>query len=489
MSPKIVIIGSGIGGSGIGALLAVSTNADIALFEKNTILGGRCASYDKKDDQGRSWKFDIGCHIFSTCNRGPLGEILHRCGKSLKWSYTRNPGPRVNVMGIELSSVTKTKKRKGKVKKEKKSFTDFVRSIPIEETDKYDTIPLIDLLNDFYGPNRGEINKLMYSMQAGVMFGTDPLSTSAGEFLRCIGDNARKMSMGYPIGGTGAIPEAYCDIIVEKGGQIYTGKNGLVKRIIVEDNNVKGVEAGPDDKFFEADIVIANSDIKTTGFKLIGEKYFSKDYVNYIQRLKWGGQVCSIKIGVDIIVTDQKMLTYVPKMDRQDMQGIFTSPDRIKDIDFTKLGVPKLTALLIVPISNHDPALAPDGCQNIHGVSPTAFGSMVKWSKADEKKWEQTCLNTLLTLWPEIEDHIVIQDFISTTLLNARFGKEGAGTGIAQSIDQVGNKRPSMISPIEGLYYCSGDAGGWGIGTELPARAALELFEIFKKKRILNFSN
>jgi hypothetical protein len=220
--------------------------------------------------------------------------------------------------------------------------------------------------------------------------------------------------------------------------------------------------------------------------KLIGEQYLPSDYVKYVKELKWGGQVCSVKLGIDTIITDQKMLTYVPKMKGDEVIGQIMNPKAdIKAWDLAKLGVPEKTALLIVPISNHDPALAPKGCQNIHAVSPTAFGSLVKWSHADEKKWEQTCLNTFFTLWPEMEKHIVIQDFVSTSLLEARFGKEGAGTGIAQSIDQVGEKRPSMVSPIRGLYYCSGDAGGWGIGTELPARAALELFQYFQDQKIV----
>lgn len=488
MTSKIVIIGSGIGGSGIGALLATSTKANIELFERDKILGGRCASYEKMDAQGRTWKFDIGCHIFSTCDKGPLGEILQRCGKTLQWSYTQNPGPRVNVMGIELSSVTKIKKRKSTPEKTAPApnFSAHAKAMPIEDTWQYDAMPLINYLDNFYGSTKGQINKIMFSMQAGVCFGTDPQSTSTGEFLRCIGDNARKMSMGYPLGGTGAIPEAFCEAIKEKSGKIFLGKEGNVKKIVVEDNKVKGVEAGPDNAFHEADIVIANSDIKTTVLKLIGEQHLPRDYVKYVKDLKWGGQVCSVKLGVDTILTDQKMLTYVPKMKESDVIGQIMNPKAdIKSWNLAKLGVPEKTALLIVPISNHDPALAPEGCQNIHAVSPTAFGNLVKWSHADEKKWEQTCLNTFFSLWPEMEKHIVIQDFVSTSLLEARFGKEGAGTGIAQSIDQVGGKRPSMVSPIDGLYYCSGDAGGWGIGTELPARAALDLFQYFRDKKIV----
>ena len=293
--------------------------------------------------------------------------------------------------------------------------------------------------------------------------------------------------MGYPIGGTGIIPETYCDVIRENKGKIFLGKEGRVNKVVIDNNEIQGVEAGPDNEFYEADMVIANADIKTTVYKLVGEKNFPKDYVKYVKDLKWGGQVCSVKIGIDTVITDQKMLTYVPKMDRENvLQAMISDPEKIGKVDFGSLGVPEKTALLIVPISNHDPALAPEGCQNLHAVTPTAFGGMIKWGKEDEKKWEQACLNTFASLWPEIEDHIVLKEYVSTSHLEARFGKEGAGTGIAQSIDQVGKKRPSMISPIKGLYYCSGDAGGWGIGTELPARSALELFEILQTHKFSN---
>ena len=94
---KILIIGSGIGGSGIGALIAKETSHQVQLFEKNKLIGGRCASYEKKDSEGRKWIFDVGCHIFSTSDKGPLGDILNRCGKGNKVSYPKgNPTGRNN---------------------------------------------------------------------------------------------------------------------------------------------------------------------------------------------------------------------------------------------------------------------------------------------------------------------------------------------------------------------------------------------------------
>ncbi len=485
---KVIIIGSGIGGSAIGALISKHYKVDITLFEQNNIIGGRCGSYIKKDDEGREWIFDVGCHIINASDKGPLGKVMELVGKAkdFKWSYTRNPGPRVNIMGMELKASGATRKRKSdKAKKKKPSLLHQIKEMSDEEIEKWNYISLKEFLDQKMG-NKNLLLKLMYSMQAGVMFGTSPSETSAGEYLRCTKLNALTMSMGYPYGGCGAIPETYCDVIRENNGKIIMGKEGKVKKIIIENNKVVGVEVGPNNEFYNADIVIANSDIKTTVLKLVGEKHFDKSYVERIKNLKWGGQVCSLKIGLDKKITDHKMLTYVPKMEGFE-NALKAIEGELENLDFTEMGVPEKSAQLIVPVSNHDPSLAPEeGFQNIHTVTPTAFGKMVKWSKKDEDKWRECCINSLASLWPEIEDHIIVSDFISTSHLEARFGKEGAGTGIAQSIDQVAERRPSQVSPIEGLYYSSGDAGGWGVGTELAAQSALELWDYFVKNKIFD---
>jgi phytoene dehydrogenase-like protein len=491
---KIIIIGSGIGGSGVGALISKETNHDLTLYEQATILGGRCASYIKKDNQGRNWKFDVGCHIFSTGEKGPLGEILRRIDKPLKWSLTRNPGPRIIVMGMDMSKriadISK-KKGEGKGKSEadvKPSYFRDLEAMSMEETHNYDYVPLTKFLDAYFGSGKAVSQKMMYSMQAGVMHGVGAEEVSAGEYIRCAADNARSYSMGYPYGGTGAIPEAYCAAIREKGNQVFIGKEGQVHKIVVDDGVVKGVEVGKDKEFQEAEIVIANSDIKTTVFKLVGEKHFNQEYLHYIKKLTWGGMVCSLKLGLDKVMTDQKMLTYVGRIGDMKTSFMAAMLQPGIDIDPTKLPIPEKTVLFVVPISNHDPALAPPGCQNIHVVSPTSYGRMVLWDKEGDKKWEQACINTLKEFLPDIEDHIVVRDFVSTSYLNAYFGKEGAAIGVAQSIDQIGAKRPSQISPIKGLYNCSFDVGrtAWGIGTEAAARAALDLFEVLQRN---NFAN
>ncbi|MBD3230709.1 MAG: NAD(P)-binding protein [Candidatus Lokiarchaeota archaeon] len=480
---KVIIIGSGIGGSGIGAMLAKNTQSKVVVFEKNEIIGGRCGSYIKKDELGREWNCDVGTHIFGNSDKGFLGDILRECDASekVKWAYVRNPGPRINIMGQELSfslkkkgKSKKRKRRKKKRKSKKKSFKDLITEMSYEDTYQYDDVPLYKWLSD------NKQDTFMYGLQAGLMFGTPPTTTSAGEFLRCSKKNAENRAFGYCYGGTGAIPKAYCSIIEENAGTIHI--KSKVNRIVIEDNKVKGVEVGKDNTFHPADLVISNADIKTTANELVGSKYLDKEYINYVNGLSWGGQVCSLKLGIDIEITHHKWLNYVPKMDPNMMKAV-SGGGSLDDISPTD--VPEKSVLMIVPISNLDPALAPDGCQNLHCVTPTLGGRDLPMEerKKISKKWEQCCLNTLLDLWPEIDGHIMYQDFVSDVFLEKKFGKEGAGTGIGQEIGQVGKNRPKQKMPVDNLYLSSGDAGGWGVGTELAAKSALDLYDILIKEK------
>jgi phytoene dehydrogenase-like protein len=73
---KAIVIGSGIGGSGIAALLQHSGAFDVSLFEKNHLIGGRFSSYNKD-----GFRLDIGCHLVANCDKGTLGEILNIVGE------------------------------------------------------------------------------------------------------------------------------------------------------------------------------------------------------------------------------------------------------------------------------------------------------------------------------------------------------------------------------------------------------------------------
>lgn len=53
----------------------------------------------------------------------------------------------------------------------------------------------------------------------------------------------------------------------------------------------------------------------------------------------------------------------------------------------------------------------------------------------------------------------------------------GPAISTAQTPNQVGACRPSVTTPIRGLYLAGDNAGGRGIGTELAADSAMECAE------------
>ena len=73
----VIVIGCGIGGLSIAALLSrKKPGSKILLLERNSSVGGRLFSYEKE-----GFKLDIGAHAFSRSDKGPIGEILRLIGQ------------------------------------------------------------------------------------------------------------------------------------------------------------------------------------------------------------------------------------------------------------------------------------------------------------------------------------------------------------------------------------------------------------------------
>ena len=93
---KINIVGSGIGGSGVGALLA-NIGFNVELFEKNSLPGGRFCTYEKE-----GFHIDVGCHMLANCESGTCGTILDQIGMPIQWSHVAEPGPLLHFQGASI---------------------------------------------------------------------------------------------------------------------------------------------------------------------------------------------------------------------------------------------------------------------------------------------------------------------------------------------------------------------------------------------------
>jgi len=450
---KVIIIGCGIGGSGAGTLLA-RDGFEVEIFERTGFIGGRFASYFKGD-----FKIDVGCHIIGNCDQGPLGAILDRVGEGerVKWSYTKKPGPTF-IYG-----------------KERLKFPSGAAQLGFSQDDLAKIFQLYSDLagmgdREFLELNSVDINTFLkryldddrlrsiFAYLTGMYFVITDFITPTGEWARCQQEIVQKMASGYPIGGTGAIPEAFARVIEQNGGKVHL-KRGA-KRILIEGGRA---QAG-------ADIVISNADIKTTITELVGEERYEPAFVERVKAYEWSEGAFTVKVALDKKITDDKLIMY---LDPENLIG--------EAMVIAQGGIPRKAPLLMIPvISNLDPTSCPEGCQLI--LAGTACRPPLDSPPEDWKKWEQAWMNALYDIFPDMEKHVLWVEHTSQKWINQMFGESGCVIGVAQSVTQVGPNRPPMVDPaVKNLYHCSADSGVHGIGGELAADAALRAHALVRE--------
>lgn len=452
----IVVIGSGIGGTAIGALLA-SNQLKTLLIEKNKLVGGRCSTYEKE-----GFKVDYGVHSFARSQHGPLGEVLNKIGlkDAIEWSIVK---PNEGSWHFETNFYQFPADFRKLIPKEDTIglLNLMSETTKIENTHELDTTSVKSWLNKY------TTNTLLHSyfyIICGLYFVIPYHTVSTGEFIRCLTTLNKHMSVGYPKGGCISIPLAYVDGIRKNGGSVKT--ENIVNEIIIEDNNVKGVKLDTGD-FISSKIVISNAGIKETVNTLVGRKYFDKNFLKEVDNLKYSVSALTFKIALKKPLSPYKIVVSFTSEDPEEKFNSILKGKVPEEIDF------------FIPIpSNYHPSMAPKGCQLM-----TAGTFVPKESFENNKdKWIENSMNTLESVFPGLTKNLLWYDITTPHDIETLWGKEGAVIGISQATEQVGVNRPPISLPIEGLYMVGGDAGGWGIGTELAAQSALDCSEIILKK-------
>ncbi|NVM52465.1 MAG: NAD(P)/FAD-dependent oxidoreductase [Candidatus Helarchaeota archaeon] len=461
-SYDVIIIGSGIGGTGVGALLAYK-GLKILLLEKHAFIGGRCSSYKKEGFTVSSY-----VHAFSSSDKGALGEILRKIEMPDEIDWVQQSIAPLNFKGTEINIP---------VTSDIKKFLEVVKQMPIPPEELDDLLKVnmsmvslslkklraLDNIDIRSWLSQYTSNKFIHTMMAflsGASFVIPYYEASTSEYIRIIRNMITAGHGGYPRGDCIAIPQAYCRGIEKYKGTIRLDSG--VQRILVENNEIIGVEL-INGEVIKAKIIISNAGIKNTVLNLIGEKHFDKNYVDYVKQLKYSWSAIVLKIALDKKITDKNAFIYFPTDN---------PTEYFRQIE--KEGqIPESLFLWVVIPSNLDPSLAPPGKQLICCGSPLPYSKQEDW-----KKWLDQCYETLVNLIPDIPKHQLWIDTVTPTDIERMVGEQGAVIGIAQTTDQVGEKRPPIKSPLKGLYFVGAEAGGWGIGTELAANSALECAKI-----------
>jgi phytoene dehydrogenase-like protein len=467
---KVVVIGSGPGGSSCAALLA-SRDFDVTLLEQNDFIGGKCSTYEEN-----GFKVDTGIHMFATGPSGPHGQAARELGVAQPW-LIRDPSETMvmNDKGFfylyqkttrpaalkELAMAQVTGKQKVDVlntlRRSLKSFgfpgvlrelSAVAKALP-GIVAKYDDTTVRDFLHLF--TDDVGIHRAMNCLSMLLL--VDPYDkASAGEFIYSVSGIFRHGTLGVPKGGAIGVPRSFMRAFKRDGGRLVLGV--AAKEITVEGERVTGV-LGSDGVHYPADAVVSNAGLKQT-VKLAGEASFHEEYVDYVDTLELSYSWIASKLFLDDRAVDLKAPSFfpIPETDPDTMFAYCDEPD----------GLP-VDPFIFGPIPTEwDDTLAPPGHQLIMiGVATS--------NNVDQEERSQKMLDIAekkyFSFFPEAEKHIVARSRITNKDTN-RITRKGTGEciGLAQIPGQVGSSKPHPKMPVNGLWAVGCDAGGRGVGTE-----------------------
>ena len=459
---KVAVIGTGIGGAGVSSLLA-REGAEVTVLERNSFPGGKAASFERE-----GYIYDTGVHWVARGDRGPLGEIAAIVGaeiefRSLETAMQFTTGGRTTTLFQNMNDEVALRRlfeEIGVLPENREGaralFEDIAKERSLAELEALDEVPLSEYVARFVEDE--QVNLLMDGFTAMALC-ISRRSASAGEFILCFSSQTRERNICYPVGGMRAVPMAYLDALQSMGGELRYSTP--VEQIVVEGGRVRGVEAGG---FIPADIVISNNGVKET-VALAGRHHFPDEYLAVVDKLRLSFGAVSVKYALDAEVVEAPLSCYSPDFRDQELMA-------------------RQAAIFIPVPSAADPSLVPPGCQLV------LAGCLAPPSLEEPEQARAVCdeildrvENTMQDLFPGIEQHVVWKIRTDTRYIAEMSGRwTGEVIGVAQNRHQVGRKRPSSITPVQGLYLVGADAGGRGIGTEMAADSALNLWRFLRNE-------
>ncbi|MBN2168221.1 MAG: NAD(P)/FAD-dependent oxidoreductase [Actinobacteria bacterium] len=509
MGYDAIVIGAGLGGCAAGATLA-GGGKKVLVLERMDTIGGRCSSQERE-----GFKLDIGSHGIMLAEYGSFTEALRRVGKEkeVEWHHiteqlivhsdsalrvsqdkitVTNKGKttiEIDLKGIaRLQEMMKPQPSTGKqagikgpimsaAMKMAQAVTRIMtplakrimsRMVPLVIRRIHDVIAQFDEVSfkDFMDQIiKWEKLRDILELTQFAGYGTPSWMTAMSEFMRTMVPDEYlqpgelpMVAVGYPKGGLISIPKALCEGIVERGGEVRTGVN--VKKVIVEGGKAVGVKLD-NGEVINAPIIVSNGGIKETVADMVGEDKFDADYTKKISDLVIGVAPCTLRAALDKKITDVEFGFSIPVGGLEEYYHKLWDDREIPDVP---------PPIMFSSPSNMDPSLVPEGKQLIIAICALNYDS-----KEDFKKMEPLAIESVEHAFPGFKENMIWHDFLTPETYIAFGEKKAPAIGIAQCIGQVGDKRPSSISPIPGLYYVGGEAGRniSGIATEMCVHSGI----------------
>ena len=477
MGKKVLVIGTGPGGSACAALLQ-SRGMDVTILEQNEFIGGRCSTFEEN-----GFMVDTGVHMFATGPSGPHGQVARELGVAQPW-MVRDPSESMwmNENGVfylyqkatsfdsvkELVTAGITGRQRIDILNTlRRSVNSFgvagllkelsgVRKANPSFVEKYDDVTVRDFLYQF--TEDSGVHRAMNCLSM-LLLVVPYNRSSAGEFICAVAGIFRNGTLGVPRGGAIGVPRSFLRAFKRDGGRLVLGV--AAGEILVEGGRVTGV-LGSNQETYPADVVVSNAGLHRT-VDLTGEDNFPAEYVEYVKGLELSCSWLATKLALERRVVELKAPSFfpIPQVEPDEIFAYCDEPD----------GLPEDPFLFVPMPTEWDPTLAAAGRQLIIMGVPTS-------NEVDQEERSQKMLDIgerkLFRFFPQIEKNLLWKSRVTNKDTN-RITRKGKGDciGLAQIPGQVGSGKPHPKLPIEGLWVVGCDAGARGVGTEQATASAM----------------
>ena len=460
----VIVVGAGFGGATCASLLA-KAGKKVLIVEKNNLAGGKAMSHTRKGFTYSPWPI-IGAPIegsWATKLMAELGKenqvaLISTEGKPIYKSpdgkYTEMPSsdsdaldPNVLFDWMDIPEA------------ERGPALDFMMTMmlmPPEEIEQLEGSDFHTWISQFNLPEAIYAFIVSNCLDGMYMVPCDQLDCAEAI------SGLQKVFIGgggqFCVRGWGELAEACCDFVRENDGEVIMATK--LKKIIIDNGSVAGVET-EDGTVYSAPIIVSNAGIQPTVLKLVGEEHFENDYIERIKGL----------------MPSHALLGYRYFLSEPVIQAGFgvvfsnTSPWTKQRFEDAHAGKASREGVLYVEVpSNYDSGHAPEGKQLV--LTGSFCPADPDMSKEDIKAWADAGEKILFGAYPELESKIeekilyTAKSVSNATRDSAVAGAGGETIGIAQIVGQTGKTKPSIKTPIEGLYIVGTDAGAPGVGTQ-----------------------
>lgn len=483
---KVAIVGAGIGGLSLGALLGKEGH-DVTVFEKNSDIGGRARVW-KKDgfvfDMGPSWYLmpEIFEHYFGLFGKSAQDFYeLVRLDPSYRIFF---PDEVIDISSdiernyklfdrLEENGEEKLRKY---LKQAQTKYEYLLDGLMYEELAgiramfspklmaagwKLSILSNIDKLTKKYFKSERARKILQYSI---VFLGGNPKNTPA--LYSMISHIDFNLGVWYPRGGLGKIVDALGELSKDHGVTLYPGRE--VTGIEVSGGIATGVKT--DKGFFEADVVISNADYPHTELELLARENqtYPKEY--------WEKKTIAPSAFVLYLGLNKKIETLTH-------HNVILDHDWVKHFEqiFESPSWPDEPAYYLCCPSKMDDTVAPAGSENIFVTVPISPGI------SDTPEIREAYLEKMIThiervTQTSIRDSIVVKRVFSLNDFAADYNAyKGTAVGLTHTFSQSAFFRPRHRSKkVRNLYY-TGQYTHPGIGVPMALIASEIVADLIKK--------